>query len=214
VRPFLMIPLILPLAACGLPTPETYIVGAAAGLAAYSYRDEIGSEARKLSDTKAEEIPISNAVKDAVPPRVENLVNRVANNIRDNVKVTERHVKDWWNYEPEILPPHPVPDSYCYRTQTDVLCYRAPMPGWEHRLVGYQGTNAAPPPLAMMQPLPAKSVDEAMLPETRVNNAKPVFVEMPPEVKEEPKDSKEITPETAPENVHETIADPTLSPQL
>jgi len=46
-----------------------------------------------------------------------------------------------------------------------------------------------------------------------VASAKPVFTELPPEIKEAPKDPVELL-ETNPQDVHETIADPTLSPQL
>lgn len=156
------------------------------------------------ADAQVEEVEI-------IPPRVESTALRVAGIVRDNVKVTARKVKDWWTYEPDARPPRSVPDSYCYRTQGDVLCYRSPMPGWEHRLVGYQGTFAEPPPPPIMQPLPTAVVDESKLPANRVANAQPVFVEMPLEAKEEPKTAEDLQ---APENVRETIEDPALAPQL
>lgn len=197
--------LLFPLAACGLPTPEAYIVGGAVATGIV-YQDEIKAG---LSDSKGEEVSIS----DAVPPQAKSTAGRVANHFRDNVKATGRHIRDWWNYDPKPGHPQSVPDSYCYRAQGDVLCYRAPMPGWEHRLVGYQGTFAKAPPPVVMEPLPGKSVDTTMLPATRVANAKPVFNELPPETKEPPKDPAELL-EADPQDVHETIADPTLSPQL
>lgn len=119
----------------------------------------------------------------AIPPKVENTAGRVANLVRDNVQASLRHFKNWWDEGAVTYgPPKVVPSTYCYRAQGDALCYGQPVPGWEHRLIGYQGTDAAP-----------------------------VFIEMPPETKEAPK--ADIPPE-APENVHETITDPTLSPQL
>lgn len=148
----------------------------------------------------------------AIPPKVENFGMRVANLARDNVQATLRHFKNWWDEgSREYGPPQPVPATYCYRAQGDVLCYGEPMPGWEHRLVGYQGTNASAPPPVVTKLLPLPSADERSTAAGRVAAAAPVFNEMPTETKEEPK--SDVEPQ-APENVHETITDPTLSPQL
>jgi len=198
VRLLFSLAVLMTLTACeGMPLMEMAVVGG--GVVAYN-----------------EMQPGPNGEKpelETVPPQAKSTAGRVANQFRDNVKATMRHAKDWWNYDPKPGHPKSVPDSYCYRAQGDVLCYRAPMPGWEHRLVGYQGTFAKAPPPVMMEPLPGQSVDAAMLPSNRVANAKPVFNELPPEIKEEPKNPTELL-EADPQNVHETIADPTLSPQL
>lgn len=182
------LPMLLLLAGCGVTAGQAAI--GAAGVA-------VGStmEARGMNP---------------VPPRADATANRVANNIRDNIKATADHVEEWWNYEPEVKYPNPVPNTYCYRSYGDVLCYRAPMPGWEHRLVGYQGTYADAPPPPMMEPLPGKS-GEKMLPANRVAAAQPVFLEMPEEIKEEKK--IEDLAEPAPENLRE-VSDPALAPQL
>jgi hypothetical protein len=37
----------------------------------------------------------------------------------------------------------PVPTSYCYKVQSDVLCYRDPRAVWEGRLIGRQPTTRA-----------------------------------------------------------------------
>jgi hypothetical protein len=207
VRPLFGIVLILSLSACsgifaGVPPASDLAMGA--GALGLMYSDDI-------ANASADDI----SLKDAVPPQAKSTTTRIADGIRDNVHATGRHLKDWWNYDPNahVATRQPVPNSYCYRAQTDVTCYRAPMPGWENRLVGYQGTFAEAPQPVMMQPLPAKSVDTNMLPATRVAKAQPVFVEMPPEVKQEPKDPTQLL-EADPQNAHETIADPTLSPQL
>src|SRR5690606_10093232 len=134
-----------------------------------------------------------------------------ANIVRDNIKVTNKKIVDWWTYEPEVKPPHAIASSYCYKAQSDVMCYRQPMPGWEHRLIGYQGTFAEAPPPALMQPLPSASVDKSKLPENRIANATPVFDEIPEEIKLEPENPEDMQ---APENVRENIENPALAPQL
>lgn len=148
----------------------------------------------------------------AIPPKVENTAGRVANLVRDNVQASLRHFKNWWDEGAVTYgPPKVVPSTYCYRAQGDALCYGQPVPGWEHRLIGYQGTDAAPPPPVVTERLPSQAADNRSTAAARISVAAPVFIEMPPETKEAPK--ADIPPE-APENVHETITDPTLSPQL
>jgi hypothetical protein len=139
---------------------------------------------------------------------------RVANGLRDNIKRTANSMRKWWI---EPLPEkkrHAVASSYCYSAYQDIMCYPQPMPGWEHRLVGYQGTHAAPPPVATMQLLPARSADEKHLPQNRVAAAQPIFKEMPEENKSEDKGT--VTPGEPPlaEAAHETLPDPALAPQL
>lgn len=150
--------------------------------------------------------------ENTIPPKVENFGIRVADLARDNVQASLRHFKNWWDEGAlEHAPPNPVPPSYCYRAQGDVMCYGQLMPGWEHRLVGYQGTDAAPPPPVVTELLPTQASGERTQTAGRISAAAPVFQEIPEVMKEAPK--TDIEPE-APENVHETIADPTLSPQL
>ena len=143
-------------------------------------------------------------------------VGGMANDLRDNVKKTGRYLRKW------LLTPLPeegkklaVAPSYCYHVLQDILCYRQPMPGWEHRLAGYQGTHAAPPPPPVMVALPTRAVDEKLLPENRIANAKAVFKEIPEDSKAQEKD-KSPTDAAAPpaEAAHETLPDPALAPQL
>jgi hypothetical protein len=186
----------------GVPPASDMLMGA--GAVGLMYGDDI-------ANMKKEDVTLKNAT----PPQAKSTTTRVATQIRDNVHATGKHLKDWWFYDPAAhVEAKTVPNSYCYKTQGDVLCYRAPMPGWENRLVGYQGTYAEAPPPVMMQPLPTKTVDARMLPENRIANAKPVFTSLPPEVKEEPAKDPAALLETDPQDVHETIADPTVSPQL
>lgn len=93
---------------------------------------------------------------------------------------------DWMRPVPKPGPPQPIAASYCYTVLQDIMCYRKPMPGWEHRLVAYQGTNAPAPPPALMEPLP-KRQDEIVLAKVE---------EKPADKKpEETKDSEKKEPE-------------------
>lgn len=136
----------------------------------------------------------------------------LANNLKDSLYETGYAVQDWAMTPPRGKgEPLPVASSYCYRAQTDVLCYRQPMPGWEGRLVAYQGTDALPPPPPVMQLLPRPSRDTSMLPENRVAASKPVFKEMPKEEEPEDKDADGIS---MPNALNEQLPDPSQSPQL
>jgi hypothetical protein len=59
---------------------------------------------------------------------------------------------------PEITPDkhYKSESSFCYKVQTDILCYDAPRAGWEDRLVGYQ----EPRRLAPVQPARQKTWQE------------------------------------------------------
>jgi hypothetical protein len=140
----------------------------------------------------------------------ENSATLAANALRDNIKRTGNRIRKWWITPLPEKKKQPVAASYCYNVYQDILCYRQPMPGWEHRLAGYQGTGAEPPPPAMMIPLPTRNVDPKQLPQNRVANAQPVFGEIPADIKEE-KDQEQQSPSEA---VHETLPDPALAPQL
>ena len=136
---------------------------------------------------------------------------RVADNVRDAVKRTGEKVREWW-----LTPlPHPqkqaVPNSYCYRVMQDILCYRNQMPGWESKLVAYQGTSAEPPAAAITRPLPQNGSDVSNVPANRAANAKPVFVGMPADIKEPKADAENVT---TIDSSHETLPDPALAPQL
>ncbi len=123
----------------------------------------------------------TSANAEIVGGNVERAGSRIADNVRDQVKKTNRKVRDWWLTPLKEPQPKVVSNSYCYRVMQDILCYREPMPGWEQRLVAYQGTHAEPPPVAMTKPLPTVKVDPAKTTAYRVNNAKPVFVSLPTE---------------------------------
>lgn len=137
---------------------------------------------------------------------------RMATGVKNNLHETAERIDAWMQPTPEKLK-NQVPDSYCYSTRGDVLCYRSPMPGWETRLVGYQGTNAIPPQMAMMQPLPSRTAVTAMKPENRAETSKPLVVSVAVEPKSDAPikgDAQVVTVDTA----HESLPDPALAPQL
>jgi len=135
--------------------------------------------------------------------------------MKENFYYTTDHIADW------IRPntpksPLPIAASYCYHVYQDILCYRRPMPGWEHRLAGYQPETAEPPLPAMMQPLPKHKVDSSQLPANRVANSKPVFTQMPekPAEVEKPAEDTSTPAAAAASPEHEQLPDPALAPQL
>jgi len=130
---------------------------------------------------------------------------------RDNLRATSNTIEKWVTTHPGHEPPQAIASSYCYHSLQDVLCYRQPMPGWENRLIAYQGTNALPPEPAIMQLLPKQPVEADMLPANRVANSKPVFSTMPVSVKEGGKSSDQ--PQVI-DSSHEQLPDPALAPQL
>ncbi len=136
----------------------------------------------------------------------------LANNIKDSIYETTYQVQDWALTPPKKkAEPLAVANRYCYHAQTDVLCYRQPMPGWEGRLIAYQGTDALPPPPPVMQLLPKPSKDVSMAPEKRVADTKPVFSEAP---KEEAPAAKDPNAPELPNSLNEQLPDPSQSPQL
>jgi hypothetical protein len=144
-----------------------------------------------------------------VQSNVERSVGRVAGNVRDSTKSTGQKLREWWLTPAPEKYPTPVASSYCYHVLQDILCYRQPMPGWEHRLAGYQGTYAVPPPPAIMQPLPKRNVDGGAPTANRMAAAQPVFVNLPPDEKK-PEASDPVSVDAA----HENLPDPALAPQL
>jgi len=101
-----------------------------------------------------------------------------ADDLKKNAYDTKERVHKWMIKPPEPPPPpQAVRASYCYQVYQDILCYRQPMPGWEYRLVGYQGTGVLPPPPAFTEPLPSQQADAVMSPEERLAGVSPVFVE-------------------------------------
>lgn len=139
---------------------------------------------------------------------------RVANNVRDQVKKTGMMMRKWWLTPLPDQTPAPVPSSYCYRVMQDIVCYRAPMPGQEHQLVGYQGDNAPPPDTLQTKALPVSRIQKqnaAASPASRIANAKPVFVSMPVQPKE---DRTQATLDATPQVGSEPLPDPAHSPQL
>lgn len=136
----------------------------------------------------------------------------VGDNVKDSIYETKDQLKEWIFTPPKKKgEPLPIASRYCYKAQTDILCYRQPMPGWEGRLVAYQGTDALPPPPPVMELMPKATKDSRQLPENRVATAKPVFAEPPKEEKKEAKDPNE--PEL-PNSLNEQLPDPSQSPQL
>lgn len=144
---------------------------------------------------------------------------RVANNVRDSIKNTNEHVRDWWITPLTSNAKQPMPTRYCYRVMQDVLCYRQQMAGWENKLVAYQGEGALPPTPATMKLLPLRSDDKNALPENRAASAKPVFTSMPEETKESKDEnnnnsSGNNTEAVTVDSSHETLPDSALAPQL
>lgn len=140
-------------------------------------------------------------------------ISRGANQMRDNIKKTGRKLREWWLTPLPDPQPTPLATSYCYTSFQDVLCYRQPVPGWEHRLLAYQGTGAAPPPPSITKPVPLAGDDQSKLAVNRVANSKPVFVTMPEDAKAEKQDDDQ--PSVIPaDSLHETLPDPALAPQL
>lgn len=136
----------------------------------------------------------------------------LANDTKDSIYETSYQIKDWAMTPPAPpKPPLEVADTYCYRVLQDILCHRQPMPGWEDRLVGYQGTHATSPTPAQMELLAKRKDDPSILPANRVANAKPVFTSLPPLPKETEK-STESAP--AVDSSHEILPDPALAPEL
>ncbi|NBO19002.1 MAG: hypothetical protein EBV03_07220 [Proteobacteria bacterium] len=136
---------------------------------------------------------------------------QLANSLKDNIYNTAYAIDYWANTPPKGKgAPLPMKHSYCYKVQTDVLCYRQPMPGLETRLVGYQGAGAPPPPESVTRLLPKSAMNEDIKPENRIAKAKPVF-EAPPKDEDPEKPNVEITPDAT---GSEVLPDPNSSPQL
>lgn len=136
---------------------------------------------------------------------------RVGEGLKDNYHTTADRIREWMKPTPK-KEKHGVPNSYCYTSYQDILCYRQPMPGWESRLVGYQGTNAAMPPMAMMEPLPQRAPGTEMLPSNRAKTSKPLVPAAPPLPKEE--ENADPSKAIAVDAGHESLPDPALAPQL
>jgi hypothetical protein len=142
-----------------------------------------------------------------------NRTNHYANIARENIYKTSYQIQKWVATPPELPKgPREIEQSYCYRSFHDVLCYRSPMPGAENRLVAYQGTGAEAPPQAVTQLLPTHPYDSSQLPQNRVANARPVFIGLPPTVKDDKTPAP--TPELPPEAIPAPQPNPVLVPQL
>ena len=139
---------------------------------------------------------------------------RVANNVRDQIKKTSMKMREWWLTPLAAPEPTPVPPSYCYRVLQDIVCYRDAMPGMTHKLVGYQGDGTQPPPMAQTKALPVSRIPKlsaSAAGAARVANAKPVFISIPTQ----PKEDKAVQMEGGvPKIGSEPLPDPSLSPQL
>jgi hypothetical protein len=146
------------------------------------------------------------------------IAEHLATNAKDSIYETSYKIHDWAMVPPPPKAPNqPVRTSYCYHTASDILCYRQPMPGWEGRLVAYQGTDAAAPPPAIMQPLPKRLADTEATPESRVAKAMPVFDKPPSDDKDKDKEKEKAAEGQTPlvvDPAHELLPDPALAPQL
>lgn len=157
---------------------------------------------------------VTQADKDAktVQGNVSKNAMRVADNVRDSIKRTGEHVRDWWITPLPSTAKQPMPVRYCYRVLQDILCYREQMPGWENKLVAYQGAGAAPPRPATMKLLPLREDNQGNDVEKKIANMKPVFVAPPTSVKDQKNDASDNPVMVDP--MHETLPDSVLSPQL
>ncbi len=199
ILPFLM------LTGCGIP-PSDIAIGGAVSYALFG--DEI-------EEIKQEDLKDPKTYTDAVPPQAKSSAKQVATNVRDNVRHNTKKLKEWWFYDPEKDRKHAraIPVSYCYAVMQDIVCYRQPMPGWETRLVGYQGTGAEPPPVATTKPLPTLAQNSAKLPENRLLSTKPVFEKIPADLEKEKKETDGFTMPVT-DAAQEILPDPTSAPQL
>lgn len=141
------------------------------------------------------------------------VANKFADQARENAYETSYQVQEWAMKKPEVKPPGVIAQRYCYHSLQDILCYRAPMPGAEQRLVAYQGTFAEPPPPAVTQLLPTHPFDSSQLPENRIANATPVFIGLPPDIQEEGPQSPPVI-DLNPANIPAERPNPELAPQL
>lgn len=138
---------------------------------------------------------------------------RVLDNVRDQTKKTAMKMREWWLEPlPEQKVP-PVPPSYCYKVFQDITCYRQPLPGKSHQLVGYQGSGAKKPPVAQTMALPQANKENQLAgtPEERIKTADPVF-KQPPTVAKENKTGSAVDEAAVLGN--EPLPNPLLSPQL
>lgn len=148
-----------------------------------------------------------------VETNVSKSVVRMADGVRDGIKRTNERLREWWLTPLPKEVKKPVPQRYCYRVLQDILCYRSEMPGWESRLVGYQGTGAKPPKPATMEPLQLRAEDDKTLPKDYAAKAQPVFTDIP----EEKKDNKSAVPSTGTimiDPMYEPLPNSVLVPQL
>ncbi len=139
---------------------------------------------------------------------------RAATGLKDNMHLTFDKLKKWAMTPPPNPPKKAVPASYCYQSLQDILCYRQPMPGWEARLVGYQGTDAAEPPAAMIKPMPVRVADNTMLPANRAKTSKPLTVKAAVAAKPEEEQAEPEIKTISVDAAHESLPDPALAPQL
>lgn len=137
---------------------------------------------------------------------------RLTTNLRDNFYETTQRLEKIITEKPQKPQPKSVAASYCYNVYQDILCYRAPMPGWENRLAGYQGTNAQPPTPAVMQPMPVQVAPVEKVATTRVASAKPIYAKMPAPKSKVTANSGAMG--GAPDASQEQLPDPAMSPQL
>ena len=72
-------------------------------------------------------------------------VDRSRTTLRSNYVNTSNHVSSWFAVQDRtkrITPPY-SPPRYCYRTDSDTLCYVNPIPGAEPRLIAEQPGTAS-----------------------------------------------------------------------
>ena len=136
---------------------------------------------------------------------------------KDGMYHNTDRLADWMRPPAPPAPPLPIAASYCYKALQDVLCYRQPMPGWEHRLLAYQGTNAAPPSAAKIIPLPQQQASAAEPVEKKLAGSTPVFDKIPSADDGKALDPNAVIDPNSPTMVdptHEQLPNPANSPQM
>ena len=142
------------------------------------------------------------------------ITEHLADEAKENAYATSEKLYEWMlTPPPEKSSAQAIRPTYCYHAQTDILCYRQPMPGWEGRLVAYQGTNAKAPPPPMMEPLPQQLTSAADLPANRAAAAQPVFAKPPAPLPETEKNT-DATGATTVDPSQEQLPNPANAPQM
>jgi hypothetical protein len=80
---------------------------------------------------------------------------------QDSINATGASLKRIFTVEPKKpYRPHAVAEAYCYRMQSDILCYRRPQPGKEVQFVGRQPVENVGVAVSSGTPQVAPSIED------------------------------------------------------